>query len=72
MFELVWIHLWKIFFLEIPRKLTCDNSFCKVTGSKTLILMKSESIKEKIWRITLVQKSDFKVTEKEKHSGMFS
>ena len=72
MFELVWIHLWKIFFLEIPRKLTCGNSFCKVTGSKTLILMKSESIKEKIWRIALVQKSAFKVTEKEKHSGMFS
>ena len=36
------------FVLEIPRNLTCGNSFCKVTGSKTLIFMKHDSTGEKI------------------------
>ena len=41
--------------LEIPRKLTCSNSFCKVAGSKTLISMQQDSTREKIWRRTLLQ-----------------
>ena len=56
--------------MDILRKLTCGNSFCKVTGSKTLISMKQDSIREKTWRRTLLQKSAFKITEKEKHSWM--
>ena len=55
-------------FKEIPRKLTCGNSFCKVAASKALISMQQDSTREKIWRRTLLQKSAFKVTEKEKPS----
>ena len=47
MFDWVWMHLWRIFVLEIPRKLTSGNSFCKVTGSKILILMKQDSTRER-------------------------
>ena len=66
MFDWVWIHLWRVFVLEIPRKLTSGKCFCKVAGSKTLISMQQDSTREKIWRRTLLQKSAFKVTEKEK------
>ena len=35
-------------FKEIPRKLTCGNSFCKVAASKALISMQQDSTREKI------------------------
>ena len=35
-------------FKEIPRKLTCSNSFCKVDTSKALISMQQDSTREKI------------------------
>ena len=72
MFDWVLIHLWRVFVLEISRKLTCGNSFCKITDSKTLNSMKQDSIREKIWKRILLRKSPFKITEKEKHSWMFS
>ena len=56
----------------MPRNLTCGSSFCNVTCSKALISMKQDYTREKIWRITLLQKSSFKVIEKEKLSWMFS
>ena len=49
-------------FKEIPSKLTCDISFCKIAASKALISMQQE----KIWRRTLLQKLAVKFTEKEK------
>ena len=49
MFDWVWILLWR----------TCDNSFCKVKSRKTLISMKLDSTREKIWRRTLLRKSVF-------------
>ena len=57
MFDWVWIQLWRVFFLKIPRKLTCGNSFCKVASNKTLISMQKNSTREKIWRKTLLQLS---------------
>ena len=42
------INLRRVFVLKIPRNLTYDNSFCKVTGSKTLISMKQDSTGEEI------------------------
>ena len=53
-------------FKEIPRKLTCGSSFCKVAASKALISMQQGSTREKISSRTLFQKSAFKVNEKEK------
>ena len=35
-------------FKEIPRKLTCSNSFCKVDLSKALISMQQDSFRQKI------------------------
>ena len=63
MFDWVWIHLRGAFVLEIPRKLTYGNSFCKFTGSKILYAMKQDFARKKIWKRTLLQKSAFKVTE---------
>ena len=34
--------------------------------------MKQDATREKIWRRTLLQKSAFAITEKDKHSWMFS
>ena len=59
-------------FKEIAGKLTCSNSSCKVAASKALISMQQDSTREKIWRRTLLKKSAFKVTEKEKPSWMLS
>ena len=56
---------------EIPRKLTCGNSFCKVAASKALISMQQDSTREEIWRRKLMQKSAFKV-KKENPSWMLS
>ena len=39
--------------------------------SKTLISIKQDSIREKVWRRPLLQKSDFKITEKKKFSRCF-
>ena len=35
-------------FKEIPRKLTCSNSFYEVAASKALISMQQDSTREKI------------------------
>ena len=35
-------------FKEIPRKLTCGNSFCKFAASKALISIQQDSTREKI------------------------
>ena len=34
-------------FKEIPRKLTCSNSFCKVAASKALISLQQDYTREK-------------------------
>ena len=44
----------------------------RAVGLKTLISLKQGSTREKIWMKTFLQKSFFKITEKEKHSWMFS
>ena len=70
MFVWVWIHLWRVFVMEIPRKLTCGNSFCKFTGSGTLISMKQDSTREKIWRRT--EKSQLlKLLKRKNTHGVF-
>ena len=35
-------------FKEIPREVTCSNSFCKVAASKALISMQQDPTREKI------------------------
>ena len=52
--------------------LTGRNSFCKFTGSKTLVSMKRDSTGDNIRSRTLLKKSTFKVIEREKPSWMFS
>ena len=71
MFDWVCIHFWRVFVLEILRNLTYRNYFCKVTGNKTLISMKQDFTRDKIWRGVLFKSQLLKLLKRKNAHGCF-